>query len=446
MIMWTYYPIAFSAAMCWASLGSRLSGLKISSAISSLDSWSGLFECSRISMKEILKCHTIKKYLKVALCLEARYVGKLGCWTPRGRFRPPPPTLFDPVEGMSPSSRGGNLNCGSNMRLGTCHYLDARDQYRLAKLFCLESVQVHSFRRICWRGFVAASGRGDLELLDWLERTWELYPPDRLHWIYKEVPRAIERASEKGHVRVLEWWKKKASIHDWKGATEKYGDSLTAASANGHVAVLQWWKDSGFDFRCRFHSMDMASAGGHVPVLQWWKDSGYELDYRYCMDKASANGHISVLQWWKESGLPLKYTYVALNSASGNERMEVLQWWLDSRLELKFSPPAMYRASRHVLDLFKQNNIHMICYDRCLVRASAVGDVETLQYWRNSVQRLEYSEKPMDAAIRSGNVAALQWWKDSGLELKYTKRFVDALGSRSKARRWFKENGLLEER
>ncbi|ORY44322.1 hypothetical protein BCR33DRAFT_785022 [Rhizoclosmatium globosum] len=51
--------------------------------------------------------------------------------------------------------------------------------------------------------------------------------------------------------------------------------------------------------------------------------------------------------------------------------------------------------------------------------ASAKGQVELLQWWKESNLSLEYTEKSVLEACRNGHVDVIQWWLDSGLPIKY---------------------------
>ncbi|KAI9364949.1 hypothetical protein DFJ73DRAFT_956160 [Zopfochytrium polystomum] len=327
----------------------------------------------------------------------------------------------------------------SHIAINITAHLDARDQYHLATLFRLQSVAAYAYRSLVSRPFVKASKHGDVELLDRLERDRRLFPYP--HPKFENF--AVAVACRFRHVHVLEWWKNAGGVN-WSEVNSGMFDPLASPSGSGAIAVLEWWRRSGLPMKCTTTSLDEASRKGQVSVLQWWRESGVDLPAgARCLDAASQGRHIAVLQWWKESGLPLTYTVRALNIAISWGRFDVLQWWRDSGLELKYSESVIWDASRPVLLWLKQNDVELIGYERCLVRASSCGDVETLEFWRNLNQPLQYSERPIDAAIRSGNVAALQWWKGN-LELKYTRSYVDRLGRKSAAKRWFEDNGLLQ--
>ncbi|KAI9326202.1 hypothetical protein DFJ73DRAFT_801438 [Zopfochytrium polystomum] len=313
-------------------------------------------------------------------------------------------------------STSASMIIPSHIATDIAAYLNARDRYDLASLFRLESVSAYAFFALVRSAFKHASSCGSVELLNRLERCRQLRP--QLYPSFEREPhQAVLEACRFGHVHVLEWWKNTGGVN-WS----EVNDALSYASAEGNIAVLEWWRQSEFPMRCTTTILEAASSRGHVAILQWWRESGVKLPAEaYCLDRAR---WVEVLQWWKESGLPVTYTALAFSRAILWGQFDRLEWWTKSGLELKYSESYIWEASRPVLLWLKENNVKLIGYGRCLVRASSCGDVETLGFWRD-LTPLQHSEKPIDTAIRSGNVAALQWWKDSGLEFKYTSPVED---------------------
>ena len=113
-------------------------------------------------------------------------------------------------------------------------------------------------------------------------------------------------------------------------------DALNVASLRGHVNVLEWWINSGLELKYSEKALNNASEDGHVAVLEWWKNSGLELKYTEdALNVASAYGHINVLEWWKNSGLELKHSkdilYLLETSLWYNNKSIAL-WWKSSGL------------------------------------------------------------------------------------------------------------------
>jgi hypothetical protein len=78
--------------------------------------------------------------------------------------------------------------------------------------------------------------------------------------------------------------------------------------------------------------------------------------------------------------------------------VDFLEWWKNSGLELKYTKKALNYASEY-------------------------GHVNVLEWWLKSGLPLKYDDWALFLASHSGHVNVLEWWKNSGLELKYDKRY-----------------------
>lgn len=158
----------------------------------------------------------------------------------------------------------------------------------------------------------------------------------------KYTEAALENASARGQLVVLEWWLE-------SGLPLRPGKSLIAAAQQGQLAVLRWWATS-VGLRHVDHADGVckaASASGQVRVLSLWRslkddDIGYDSQV---LVQATRSRHVAVLEWWKrfsrETGKRVEYKTCdieeALYDGIGDES-EVRRWWQDNGLDLVHLP------------------------------------------------------------------------------------------------------------
>lgn len=181
---------------------------------------------------------------------------------------------------------------------------------------------------------IKASRHGRLNILNWWKHGFEQHPdrvppPNR-----NSIAEAVDRASRNGHVESLDWWLNWGHPFDYTEAALEY------ASSKNQITVLDWWKyqhkTHGLPLKIG-RAMDMASTAGHVEVLEWWARSQLEPKYdRHALQHASCHGKVEVLQWWLDSGLPMHYDQEALTGATRHNRPEVLEWWDKSGLIIQY--------------------------------------------------------------------------------------------------------------
>ncbi|RMZ74963.1 hypothetical protein DV737_g5587, partial [Chaetothyriales sp. CBS 132003] len=155
-------------------------------------------------------------------------------------------------------------------------------------------------------------------------------------------PEAMDGASRAGFVEVLDWWLNSGLPLSY---TEK---ALESASAKGHVEVLEcieWWEASGIPYSHEDGVTRLASQHGHVKVLELWhsfKGSKMIFDNQVLVG-ATKNGHAGVLQWWKDAsakyGLRVEYKTCDIEEAmedavGGGGESEVREWWGRNGLNL----------------------------------------------------------------------------------------------------------------
>ena len=103
---------------------------------------------------------------------------------------------------------------------------------------------------------------------------------------------------------------------------------IDGASRNGQVASLDWWLYSGFSLEYTESALEMASSKNHLDVLQWWKDYSQtrhiHLKIGRVMDMASTSGSVEALEWWLRSQLEYKYDRQAMYHASCHGKVRPL--------------------------------------------------------------------------------------------------------------------------
>ncbi len=110
--------------------------------------------------------------------------------------------------------------------------------------------------------------------------------------------------------------------------------------------------------------------------------------------------------------------------ASALGSVQSLEWWMSSPLEKVYESSAVDSASRaghmQVLDWWRRSNLPMKYTDSAIEAASTRNHIDVLEWWKSSGLPLKIG-RAMDVASTAGNVAVLEWWLCSNLELKYDR-------------------------
>lgn len=189
-----------------------------------------------------------------------------------------------------------------------------------------------------------ASNSGRTAVLSWLKHTLDANP-DLPRLQPKVIAECIDGASRHGQVVSLDWWLQHSDLaqepiaHPVPFEYTEY--ALEFASAKNHLSVLQWWKTHHLSPPHLplkpGRSLDFASTAGNIDVLNWWATSSLEFKYdKSAMYLASCHGKVDVLKWWLQSGLRLQYDGEVLVGATKHNRPEVLEWWDKSGLEVQY--------------------------------------------------------------------------------------------------------------
>lgn len=186
-----------------------------------------------------------------------------------------------------------------------------------------------------------ASGRGFVQVLEWWRRS-------NLPLKYTEA--AFESASSKGHLHVLEWWRE-AFIQD-PTIAPKPGRALLAAAQSGQTEVMRWWEQSGIPVDHHDGVCKMAGRHGQVKVLDLWRELRGDDKIQYdnqILVEPTCHAHIPVLEWWRRyahgelpgmdgrKGKPVEYKTMDIEEAledSLGDQIKVRRWWAENGLNL----------------------------------------------------------------------------------------------------------------
>lgn len=141
---------------------------------------------------------------------------------------------------------------------------------------------------------------------------------------------ALEHASSKNQIAVLEWWKLQ---NETRGLPLKIGRVMDSASTAGCVDALEWWATSQLEPKYDRHALQHASCQGKIDVLDWWLGSGLQLTFDHdALTGATRHNRPEVLEWWDKSRLPIQFRMCDIEEAledsigGGNDAR---QWWLE---------------------------------------------------------------------------------------------------------------------
>jgi hypothetical protein len=148
----------------------------------------------------------------------------------------------------------------------------------------------------------------------------------------------------------------------------------------------------------------------------------------------------------KTFNLNITYDYIMQVCKRGN--VDILEWWKNSGLKLEYDKSTLDLASSSgqvkVLEWWKNSDLKLKYTNDALDWASSNGHVEVLEWWKNSGLELKYNTCALDLASSNSHVEVLEWWKNSGLELKYTVNVLDWASriGHVNVLEWWKNSGL----
>ena len=238
-------------------------------------------------------------------------------------------------------------------------------------------------------------------------------------------------SSDYGRTDLLDWWKRSPSFLE-----KQYGrEAMDGASARGSVHVLEWWRQSGLPLKYSEASLEQASARGHLNVLEWWRQkavasaSARDRDQDQDPVLGAATAPVATVIALKPGR--------SLPAAAQTGQLAVLRWW-----EQQSGVAAPHRD--------------VVCKT-----ASRHGQAGVLEVWRQLCgdDKLQFDNQILCDATVHAHIGVLEWWrryahgKLPGMDGRKGKRvsyktmdieeaLEDSVGDQRAVRTWWAENGL----
>lgn len=211
-----------------------------------------------------------------------------------------------------------------------------------------------------------------------------------------------------GRTDILDWWAKSPSFLEKQYDAE----AMNGASAKGFVHVLEWWRCSGLPLKYTEAAMEQASSKGHLHVLEWWREASLQdpsivLKPGRSLLGAAQWGQLAVIRWWEESGIAAGHHEHVCKMASRSGQVEVLELWRQLRGDdnLQFDSQVLCDPTFHsyidVLDWWKKY---------------AHGELPGME--GRIAKRVEYKSADIEEALDDSlgdQKRVRSWWADNGL-------------------------------
>jgi hypothetical protein len=217
-----------------------------------------------------------------------------------------------------------------------------------------------------------------------------------------------------------------ALLSEWNRATpEARRDNVTK--------LLDFLEDKGLPIRWQPRNRRFTDYAGAEPCLaqavapDWFASRGI-LAYKATDDiplRASLASDLPALHWWLRHGRPLN----DVKNKKLRTQWTVLDWGDEAKkLFAPLIAPALTYYDPDALRCW-------LAACKPIDYASALGNIEVLEFWRQTGIDLEYGPTAFDFAVLFGRARACEWWLSSGLDLRHTSNMPEfvALGFRGSA-------------
>lgn len=169
----------------------------------------------------------------------------------------------------------------------------------------------------------------------------------------------------------------------------------------------------------------------------WWKNEPDPFEKFYCPETNDPNK----LEEWKNFVLSCKeydilklYTTNSIDSASKNGNIDVLNWWKNSGLELKYTEYALSYAAFskhfHILEWWKNSNLIIKQDDQLISNLIQVEFTDVLEWFKivsaeNQGIKFNFDHNIINYLLRQSRFLMLDWFKNSGLKVEYPLYALD---------------------
>jgi hypothetical protein len=103
------------------------------------------------------------------------------------------------------------------------------------------------------------------------------------------------------------------------------------------------------------------------------------------------------------------------------------------------------RTAIHLRSDYLKRKVIPQVSDASMDSASAKGQIDLLNWWKDSGLDVIYTNDSMNEASKNGHLSILDWWKNSGFTLKYTPSAIHnaVKNGQSKVLEWWNKSGLM---
>jgi hypothetical protein len=112
-----------------------------------------------------------------------------------------------------------------------------------------------------------------------------------------------------------------------------------------------------------------------------------------------------------------------INNACYNGNIQVLEWFKNSGYDFKYDESAINYASSsgyvQVLEWFKNSGYEFKYTKHAINWASEIGHIQVLEWFKNSGYEFKYDENAINYASENGYIKVLEWFKNFNYKFKY---------------------------